>query len=326
MIAKNSRALKHTATQIAVFAVPAVAGIWFVWASGLDNWLAHALYNPQSAWAWALREHSAKPSFILAVLALLVCLVPGVWHKKPVLYHSALALLVGAVLGAGLLNQVLLQEVFNRPRPREGVLLDLPTAHNLQNAEGFKGNSMPSGHAAMGFVLVSPFFVLRRTRPRVAYGFLVAGTAAGLVIGAARMVLGAHFATDVLVAGLVALLVAYASHVAVQRWQRLPVRVLAGLLVLVAVGVVLGNKFEMTLNHQLTPTFTRVNLPCIATTVANSAATSPVLRVDVAGYGAPVTALKLHEKQGIISLDTTRGVYHSISCTAVLTVPQTWGE
>ena len=53
----------------------------------------------------------------------------------------------------------------------------------------------------MGFCLMAPAFVFYRRRPRLAAGFLLLGLAGGLMIGAARVVAGCHFPSDVLWAG-----------------------------------------------------------------------------------------------------------------------------
>jgi membrane-associated PAP2 superfamily phosphatase len=60
------------------------------------------------------------------------------------------------------------------------------------------GGSFASGHAAMGFYLLVPYFLLRRRAPARAAALLVVGLAFGTLVGLARMVQGAHFPSDVL--------------------------------------------------------------------------------------------------------------------------------
>jgi hypothetical protein len=64
----------------------------------------------------------------------------------------------------------------------------------------------------MGFYLSVPWLVLRRRRRALAAAFLVAGVAAGGVLGVARMMAGGHFFSDVLWAGGMVWIVALVLH------------------------------------------------------------------------------------------------------------------
>lgn len=55
------------------------------------------------------------------------------------------------------------------------------------------GRCFPSGHAVAAFAFVSGWFVLRERRPRVARAWLAGVLAAGMLLGFAQMVRGAHF-------------------------------------------------------------------------------------------------------------------------------------
>ncbi|NBX86769.1 MAG: phosphatase PAP2 family protein, partial [Proteobacteria bacterium] len=142
--------------------------------------------------AWFLRQYGTWLGAILALVCLLVIMIPKIFARWRVVYPTALLVVVVALFGGGLLNQVMIQELADRPRPRESVLLATPVA----GAE-LSGNSMPSGHAAMGFLLMVPFFTLRRREwgryKHAAQGFLMGGVVAGLVVGIGRMLAGAHF-------------------------------------------------------------------------------------------------------------------------------------
>ena len=60
------------------------------------------------------------------------------------------------------------------------------------------GHSFPSGHAAAGFFWTLLYFLLRGERPRLARLGLVAGLAAGALLGAGRIVQGRHYLSDIL--------------------------------------------------------------------------------------------------------------------------------
>jgi membrane-associated PAP2 superfamily phosphatase len=66
------------------------------------------------------------------------------------------------------------------------------------------GHCFPAGHASTGFALMSFYFVGRaRGRAKAAWGGLAAGLIAGLALGSARMMQGAHFLSHTLWSGLV---------------------------------------------------------------------------------------------------------------------------
>ena len=65
-----------------------------------------------------------------------------------------------------------------------------------------RGKSFPSGHATVGFLPFGMWFVLRFSQPVLAQVFLWSGLFGGLCIGWMRVAAGAHFASDVLWAGL----------------------------------------------------------------------------------------------------------------------------
>jgi hypothetical protein len=71
-----------------------------------------------------------------------------------------------------------------------------------------QAKSFPCGHCAIGFYLSTPWLVLRRRRRGLALAFLAAGLGWGAVMGAARMMAGGHFLSDVVWAGGMVWLVA----------------------------------------------------------------------------------------------------------------------
>jgi membrane-associated PAP2 superfamily phosphatase len=59
--------------------------------------------------------------------------------------------------------------------------------------DGGNGHCFPAGHASAGFAFVSGYFVLRNDYPRQARAWLVGALTAGLVLGLAQQLRGAHF-------------------------------------------------------------------------------------------------------------------------------------
>jgi membrane-associated PAP2 superfamily phosphatase len=288
-----------------------------LYATGAENTLARALYFPENAISWFLRQYGALPGGVLAFLALLALFLPNLWNAKTLLYRSCATLVIAAVIGCGLINQVMIQEVADRARPRETIL----AAPSYTPPAEFTGNSMPSGHAAMGFVLAAPFFVLRRKKPGQARAFLAAGLAAGGIVGVGRIMLGAHFASDILIAGAIALSTASLAAFALGRWPRIPRRYIAAVALAAALGVMLGNHFKLKLEMPLPQPFRQISLPCDVKAVYHSSYAVPTLEVALRGYGAPVSQLKLVNRHGIIRLQKHYGLYHGLSCAARLNLP-----
>lgn len=60
-------------------------------------------------------------------------------------------------------------------------------------SDGGAGRCFPAGHASAGFAFLSGYFVLRRQDPRLGRLWLAGALAAGLLLGAAQQLRGAHF-------------------------------------------------------------------------------------------------------------------------------------
>jgi len=107
------------------------------------------------------------------------------------------------VLGPGLIVNTAFKHNWGRPRPRQ--ILELGGTQKYlpvwQKGISGEGKSFPSGHASVAFYLFTPFFFLRKSRKKWAVFFLLLGITYGLFMGAARMVQGAHFPSDVVWSG-----------------------------------------------------------------------------------------------------------------------------
>lgn len=295
-----------------------------LWLTRWDISLAHLFYQTDfdhhhHQISTFLRRKGTLPGTVFTLLALFTLFWPHIWRKKPLFYRTALVVTLTAVFGVGLINQIAIKKLADRPRPHEVVLADEP----FIPTDTFRGNSMPSGHAAMGFILAAPFFPLRRQRPRMAKAFLAAGIAAGTILGLSRMALGAHFATDVLIAGAITLSAASLFTVAATRINRIPLRYLALGMLVFALSMVLGNRFTRNaFRLELPEPFHKIELPCQVTTVPSNV-TTPVLTVYLDGYGAPLSTLELQNIDGTISIKRNLGLYHNFTCTAQLSTPHT---
>lgn len=62
----------------------------------------------------------------------------------------------------------------------------------------FDNSSFPSGHAAVAFYLIFPYFLYRTYNRKKAYLYLSLGSAYGILLGITRIIQGGHFASDVI--------------------------------------------------------------------------------------------------------------------------------
>jgi lipid A 4'-phosphatase len=206
---------------LAISALLAVATLVF-WTTGLDLAAANVFREPCCSW-----PHAEQPFFrfmyrygvlagVLLAVAALVTFTLSYWYPRALLQwrKPALFLVLVVTIGPGLLINVAFKDHFGRPRPRE--------VQQLGGQETFlpvwvKGSdpqakSFPCGHCSMGFYLSVPYLVLKRRRRRVAVVFLLAGIGWGLLLGAARMMAGGHFLSDVIWSGGMVWLTALALY------------------------------------------------------------------------------------------------------------------
>lgn len=88
--------------------------------------------------------------------------------------------------------------------------------------DGGAGRCFPAGHASAGFASVAGWFALRRDLPRLAAGWLGAATGAGLVLGLAQQLRGAHFMSHTLWTAWICAATGWAVDAAFARCLRGP--------------------------------------------------------------------------------------------------------
>ncbi len=154
-------------------------------------WVAHL---DAGAWDFALHHRGPGLTRVMRVitflgngwtLGVLAALVAGVLfferQRKRALF------VVAASVGAGLLN-VVLKAVFARPRPE--------LALRLSAAGGY---SFPSGHSMAAAAIITTVVLVVITRhPRARWVAAALGALLIFAIGASRVYLGVHYASDVL--------------------------------------------------------------------------------------------------------------------------------
>ncbi len=177
----------------------AVARLFFSGESGTTSISSRWPLMRTQPWK-SLYDFGVYPALAIGGGGLLVWLASFIWTRLEPLRDPGLFLALVLIIGPGILVNGCLKPFWNRPRPHaiqafNGPRPFLPV---LQRGDGQNDSSFPSGHAAMGFYLMAPAFLLYPQRRGWALAFLLIGLGSGLIIGLARIVAGGHFASDVL--------------------------------------------------------------------------------------------------------------------------------
>ncbi len=117
--------------------------------------------------------------------------------------RQSLFLILFFILGPGLIVNVVLKDNLGRPRPRE--IVEFQGQYQFiqawQRGDAGTNSSFPSGHAAIAFAIIGPWFIMRRRNQGDEYQYLLVILGWGGVVGAARILQGGHFLSDVIWAG-----------------------------------------------------------------------------------------------------------------------------
>ncbi|NLZ16618.1 MAG: phosphatase PAP2 family protein, partial [Desulfobulbaceae bacterium] len=92
-----------------------------------------------------------------------------------------------------------------------------------EEGTGKHNGAFPSGHAAVAFSLMLPYFFLRQQQPHASKCFLFLGLSWGLLIGVMRVSQGGHFFSDVIWSGAIIYLLGV-SLAALFRFDQSPTR------------------------------------------------------------------------------------------------------
>lgn len=158
----------------------------------------------------------------LTLLCLVLCCIPRRrfapgWQQR--WRGRAFGLLALLVLGLGLMVNWALKEHVGRPRPVQTLSFGGAQPHQMVgqvSALCSRNCSFVSGHAATGFVLMG---VGLAGGPAVRRRWWRMGMAAGLLVGAGRVMQGGHFASDIVFAGLLIWGLALLVRQAWVRWR-----------------------------------------------------------------------------------------------------------
>ncbi len=183
---------------------------FLIWLTDADLRLARAVYGDAAGWPgidrfpWDLiYAYAGAPAFLLAGVAGGIHLASLFVKRLAGQRRQALFFILMLALGPGLVVNVMLKDNQGRARPREVREFggQYPFSQIWQRGDTGNNSSFPSGHASVAFYLTAPWFVLRRRKRVQATCWLAGGLGYGSLVGAARILQGGHFLSDVLWAG-----------------------------------------------------------------------------------------------------------------------------
>lgn len=195
--------------------------------TNLDLVTVRPFYHPELRDPWPVAEHPVwwlcyrSAPFVTGVLAVTgaAVLVLGVIRKGSRRFRlHGLFILLAVIVGPGVIVNGVLKDHWGRPRPRQ--LLEFGGRHHFAPPlapVGAHGKSFPCGHCSVGYLYAIGWWLWRRRRPWRAAASLVVGLSLGTVLGIGRMAAGAHFLSDAIWAGLIALGVAHVLYFYVLR-------------------------------------------------------------------------------------------------------------
>jgi len=196
--------------------VAMAAGLVFVIFPDLDLWISRAAYTPMGfvggriGWLAVLR--GAFIGFYFVCVTLCHVGLANAWAGRARFFSGKqwLFLVVCLGVGPGLLANLAFKDQWGRARPKHvtafgGEKLFTPALWPTKQCR--RNCSFVSGEASSAFM---PFYAAAAVVPQWTATLVVVGTAAGLTAGAVRVAQGAHFASDVIFAGLLMGLAAFA--------------------------------------------------------------------------------------------------------------------
>jgi membrane-associated PAP2 superfamily phosphatase len=173
--------------------------------SGLDMWLARLAgtatgFPLQENWFWkGVMHERARQLHWLPELALVAAVFFPFGPMRTLPTWRRVQLAVGTLLGVLLVSSLKLHSHTSCPWDlQEFGGIARYVSHWSLARDGGSGSCFPAGHASAGFAYVTGYFVFRTCSPGLARRWLVVCLIAGLALGAAQQLRGAHFMSHTL--------------------------------------------------------------------------------------------------------------------------------
>lgn len=194
----------------------------------LDIRILSWFYHPGAQPAWPHEWHplwrglytfGTWPALITALAGLAIVVIAPYRPRLARWRRHAAFVFLTLVLGPGLFVNTIFKDHWGRPRPRQVTELGGTMTYQCFYEKGIagRGKSFPCGHSSMGYYFVVFYFLGRRKHRKLALAILAGAMAYGTLIGTARMMAGAHFASDVLWSAFFPCAMAWLLYYAVLR-------------------------------------------------------------------------------------------------------------
>ncbi len=169
-----------------------------VLALDLDIGIAKALQGRGDGTVDEYTNLLASYSFAVAALCVAWLSIPGLRRGYPLVSRCSGVFVMTLIIAVlGFVQNLKIER--DRPRPSEVIQFGGRYTYKPPfGDEKCSCKSFPSSAAGFGFLLATPFFVLRRQRPLIARSFLAAGLMWGSYIGYGRMLANKHWITDIM--------------------------------------------------------------------------------------------------------------------------------
>ena len=156
-------------------------------------------------------------SFVLVCALYLLYILIKFKNFKKTLSSWAFFLIISAIIAPGITVNSLLKDNFGRARPRE--IIEFGGNKEFSCAFSFSDQcprncSFSSGHAAMGYSFSSIAYVAGNLYFSRIY---IAGIFFGSIVGLSRIIMGGHFASDVIISAFLVLLL---NHLIYLLWKK----------------------------------------------------------------------------------------------------------
>ena len=239
-----------------VFCLAGAAAIVLLTAfPGIDIWFSGLFYRSGSGFFLADRQpvrllFRSAPYITGALVLFAVAAGASHYFGRRALLgcdaRAALYLVLALALGPGLLVNTILKDHWGRARPSQIVEFggDKQFTPALVPANQCDRNcSFSSGHAALGFSLVTFAFLATERRRR--HAAVAAALASGFLLGLARIAQGGHFLSDVVLSGFLVTATSWLLHrlIMAQDWPTAPARRLVLWAAATALAIILSVLF-----------------------------------------------------------------------------------
>lgn len=185
-----------------------------------DNWATGLFFNGENQqqfwpyedvlWVKVCYKAASLMTAFLGVSAI-GGFAASCYFTKARRYRSFFVLLfLLMALGPGLVVNTILKDNWGRPRPRETVQFAGEQEYQSPYImSDLGGKSFPCGHCSVGFAIIGFAYWFGARNKKRFWLLSITAIVVGLIMGLSRIVVGAHYLSDVIISGLVVFAIAW---------------------------------------------------------------------------------------------------------------------